>query len=87
MVKIETRSRIPIWRTFGRTQWDIIPEPRPTLQDGATWRIQCHDPRATCHIAGCCHLANTMAIQFFHHRVATPFISQPHVTLQSAATW
>ena len=38
MVKIETRSRIPIWRMFGRIPWH---------------------PRATCHIAGCCHLANS----------------------------
>jgi len=51
MVEIETRSRIPIWRTFGRIQWPVIPEPRITLQGPATWWIQCHDPRATCHIA------------------------------------
>ena len=24
MVKIETRCRIPIWRTFGRITWDVI---------------------------------------------------------------
>jgi len=27
----------------------------------ATWRIERHDTTATCHIAGCCHLANSMA--------------------------
>ena len=32
MVKIETRSRIPIWRTFWGIQWHVIPEPRATLQ-------------------------------------------------------
>ena len=35
MVKIETRCRIPIWQTFGRIQWHVIPEPHatwPTLQ-------------------------------------------------------
>jgi len=32
MVEIENRCRIPIWRTFGRTQWHIIPEPFATLQ-------------------------------------------------------
>jgi len=32
MVEIETRSRIPIWRTFGRIQWYVIPEPPATLQ-------------------------------------------------------
>ena len=49
MAEIETRSRIPIWRTFGQIQWHVIPEPPATLQDAATWRIQCHDPRATSH--------------------------------------
>jgi len=33
MVKIETIScTIPIWRTFGRNQWHVIPEPHATLQ-------------------------------------------------------
>ena len=56
VVKIETRCRIPIWRTFGRIQWHVIPEPRITLQGAATWWIHCHYFRATCHIAGCSHL-------------------------------
>jgi len=43
MVEIETRCRIPIWRTFGRIQWHVIPEPRITLQGAATWWIHCHD--------------------------------------------
>jgi len=59
MVEIETRCRIPIWRTFGRIPWHVIPEPPATLQGAAMWRIQCHDPRAMCHIAGCCHRANS----------------------------
>ena len=42
MVEIETRCRIPIWRTFGRVQWHVIPEPLATLQDAATWRIELH---------------------------------------------
>jgi len=42
--RIETGSRIPIWRTFGRIQWHVIPERRATLQGAAAWRIQCHDP-------------------------------------------
>ena len=61
MVEIETRCRIPIWQTFGRIQQHIIPQPPATLQGAATWRIQCHDPRATCHIAECCNRANSMA--------------------------
>ena len=55
------QNRIPIWRTFGRIQWRVILESPATLQGAATWRIQCHDSRATCHIAGCCHRANSMA--------------------------
>jgi len=43
MVKIETRCRIPIWRTFGRIQWHVIPEPLATLQGAVTWRIQYHN--------------------------------------------
>jgi len=31
-VKIETRFRIPIWRTFGRIQWHAIPETPATFQ-------------------------------------------------------
>ena len=42
IVKIETRCRIPIWRTFGRIA------------------MTCH-PRTTCHIAGCCHLVNSLS--------------------------
>ena len=53
VVEIETRCRIPIWRTFWRIQWHVIPEPRITLQGAATWWIHCYDSRATCHIAGC----------------------------------
>jgi len=61
MVEIETRSRITIWRTFWRVQWHVIREPRITLQDAATWWIHCLDSRATCHIAGCGHLAKSMS--------------------------
>jgi len=32
VVEIETRCRIPIWRTFRRIQWHVIPQPRITLQ-------------------------------------------------------
>jgi len=74
MVKIETRYRIPIRRTFGRIPWHVIPEPPATLQGAATWRIQCHDPRAMCHIAGCCHLVNLLS-RFHSH--------MPHCRVQS----
>jgi len=62
MVEIETRCRIPIWRTFGRIQWHVIPEPRVTLQGTTIWWIHCHDSRATCHIAGCSLLAKSMSL-------------------------
>jgi len=61
VVEIKTRCKIPIWRTFRRIQWHVTPEPRITLQGAATWWIHCHDSRATCHIAGCSHLAKSMS--------------------------
>ena len=61
MVEIETRCRIPIWRTFGWIQCHVIPEPPATFQGAATWWIHCHDSGATCHIAGCSHLAKSMS--------------------------
>ena len=61
MVEIETRCSIPIWLTFGRIQWHVIPEPPATFQGVATWRIQYCCPKATCHIAGCCHLVNSLS--------------------------
>jgi len=44
-----------------RIQWHVIPEPRVTLQGAATLWIHCHDPRSTCHIAGCSHLAKSVS--------------------------
>jgi len=60
-VEMETRCRIPVWRTFERIQWHVIPEPRITLQGAAIWWIHCDDYKATCHIAGCSHLAKSMS--------------------------
>jgi len=68
VVEIETRCRIPIWRTFGRMQWHVIPEPCITLQGAATWWIHCHDSRATCDIRECnnsiCHIENRFSPYF-----------------------
>jgi len=61
VVEIKTRCRIPIWQTFGRIQWHVIPEPRITLQGAATWWIHCHNSRATCQIAGCSYLAKSVS--------------------------
>jgi len=67
--KPDVVCRIPIWRTFGRIQCHVIPEPRITLQGAATWWIHCHDSRATCHIAGCKnsirHIENRFSPLFF----------------------
>ena len=91
MVKIETICRIPLRRTFGRIPWYVVPEPPATLHCAATWRIQCRDPRAMCHIAGCCHWANSTACHPLSHvthcRVLplgdfTVMIPAPHATLQ-----
>ena len=60
-VEMETICRIPIWQTFGRIQWHVIPEPRITLQGAATWWIYRYDSRASCHIAGCSHLTKSMS--------------------------
>jgi len=75
MVKIENGCRIPILRTFGRILWHAIPEPPATLQGAAIWQIQCHDPRATYYIAGCCHLVNLLSwcqSHMLHCKVQSP---------------
>ena len=76
VVEIETRCRIPIWRTFGQIQWHVIPEPPTTLQGAATWRIQCHVPELRVTLQG----AATGRIQWH-------VIREPRITLQGAATW
>ena len=55
-------------------QWHVIPEPPDILQGAATCQIQCHDSRATCHIAGCCHSVNSLS-RFQRN--------MPHCTVQS----
>ena len=71
-------------------------EPPATLQGAATWRIQCHDPRATCHIAGCCYWANSTACHpratyhiagCCHLGKFTVMIPEPHATLQDGVTY
>ena len=89
VVEIETRCRIPIWRTIGRIPWHVISEPLITLQDAATWWIHCHDSRARCHIAGCknsiCYIENRSSLFFiffwfliqFRLWRAAAFVSSP----------
>ena len=53
VVEIETRCRIPIWRTFGRIPWPVIPEPPAILQGAATGLIQWRvipEPRSTLRV-------------------------------------
>ena len=55
MAEIETRSRIPIWQTFGRIQLHFITKPPAIAIAGCCHlanSVTCH-PRATCHVAGC----------------------------------
>jgi len=59
---MSSQSHLPQCRVLPPGEFDVmIPELRVTLQDAATWWIHCHVPRATCHIAGCSHLAKSMS--------------------------
>ena len=98
-VEMETRCRIPIWRTFGWIQWHVIPEPCIASQGAATWWIHCHDPRATCHIAGCKnsirHIENRFSPYFTFSFVmpfrlwrAAAFVSSPiHLFYNNCGKW
>jgi len=55
------KSKMAEIRRLGRIPWHVIPQTPATLQGAATWWIHCHDSRATCHIAGCSHLAKSMS--------------------------
>jgi len=94
MIKIETRRRIPIWRMFERIPWRVIPKPSVTLQGAATWRIQCHDPRAAhCRvlppgesigISSQSHVSHCSVLPLGEFTVVIP---EPHAILQGAVTW
>jgi len=81
VVEIKTRCRIPMWWMFRQIQWHVIPEPPTTLQGTATWRIQCHDSRTTCHIIT---LQGAAARRIQWHVISE---AEAHITLQGAATW
>jgi len=76
MVKLETRCKIPIWRTFGRIPWHVIPEPPATLQGAATGRIQGMSSQS--HVSHC----RVLPLGEF-----TVIIPEPHATLQGAVIW
>jgi len=95
---ISSQSHLPHCRVLTRGEFNaMIPELRVTLQCAANGRIHCHDSRATCHITGCCHMANSMT-SFQSHvsrcRIGllplgefTVTIAEPHATLQGAVNW
>ena len=59
---ILSQSHLPHCRVLPPGKFNVmIPELHVTLQGAATGRIHCHDSRATCHIAGCSHLAKSMS--------------------------
>ena len=90
-----------IWIKFWRqVQNDMstavmLSKSKPDVDVADVWAnsMACHS-RATCHIVGCCHLANSMSWSqryVSHCRVLPPGefngIPEPRITLQSAATW
>jgi len=88
--KMETRCRIPIWRTFGRMLWHVILELPATLQGAATWRILCHDPRTVSHyrvlppgefngMSSQRHVSHCRVLPLGEFTVIIP---KPHATLQ-----
>jgi len=86
-VKIETRYRLPIWQTFGRFPWHVIPDRRTTLQSEFTWWIHCHDSRATCHIAGCNNSIRHNENRFSPYFIFFVFLMQFGLWLWQAAAF
>jgi len=76
MVKIETRCRIPIWRTFGQISWHVIPEPFATLQVLPPGEFNVMIPELRVTLQGVAT-----------GRIQRHFIPQPRITSQGAATW
>jgi len=57
-----SQSHLPYCRVLPPDEFNVmIPELCVTLQGAAISRIHCYDSRATCHIAGCSHLAKSMS--------------------------
>ena len=77
MVKIETRCRIPIWRTFGRISWHVIPELPATLQGVLPPR------EFNVMIPELCVTLQRAATE----RIQRNVILEPCITLQGAAAW
>ena len=91
VIEIKTRCRIPIWRTFWRIQWHVIPEPPATLQGAATWRIQCHwfqNYVSHCRVLplgefnGMLSQSHVSYCRVLPYGECTVMIPEPHATLQ-----
>jgi len=76
VVEIDTRYRIPIWRTFGRIQWHVIPAPSATLQVLPPGEFNVMIPELRVTLQG----AATGRIQWH-------VIPEPRSTLHGAVTW
>ena len=94
MVKLETRCRIPIWRTFGRIQWHVIPQPHCRVLPLGEFTVTIREPHATLQGAAtwriqCRDSRATCRIMGCCHLVnsLSQFQSHiPHCRLQSPAT-
>jgi len=76
MVKLDTRCRIPIWRTFGRIPWHVIPQPPATLQGAATGEFNGMSSQS--------HVSHCRVLPLGEFNVMIP---EPHATLQGEVTW
>ena len=74
MVKIKTRCRIPIWLTFGRISWHVIPKPHCRVLPPAEFNAMIPDLCFTLQGAAT-------------GRIQRHVIPEPRITLQGAATW
>jgi len=75
VVEIETRCRIPIWRTFGRIQWHVIPEPPTTLQVLLPGEF---------NVIVQTYVSHCRVLPLGEFTVTIP---ESHATLQDAVTW
>ena len=65
---MSSQSHMPRCRVLPPREFNvIIPELCVTLQDAATANSTTCHPRATYHIAGCCHLVNSLS--WFHRHM------------------
>jgi len=58
---MSSHSHVSHCRVLPPGEFSVMSSQSDILQGTATWQIQCHDTRATCHIAGCCHPVNYMS--------------------------